>query len=156
MLSQFLTAEQKESQEQALKDKDGQSSNNEQSLPEAPATGSQESAESAGSTSSSPPQNLNKDDSEGPSQTTAKHSSETGPSDESEQEAAKASKEEYKKVKVASIDALLKARQDLVNVLRPRVRRPFDVSLQGVESGQIEAVIKARLGQVRAAFVLKA
>ena len=88
-----------------------------------------------------------------PTEPTASDASE-GKVEGSGQEAVdseKEPKEEEKKAKVASIDAILKARQDLIAVLKSRTDRSFDVSLQGVQTGQIEAVVKDRQQQVRVA-----
>ena len=53
-----------------------------------------------------------------------------------------------KRAKVASLDAVLKARKELITVMRSRTQEAFDVSLQGIQTGQIEAVLIARQSQV--------
>lgn len=52
-------------------------------------------------------------------------------------------KEGKKPQRTPSIDALLRARRSLVSLVSQQLSSPFDVSLNGVETGEVEAVIKA-------------
>ena len=51
--------------------------------------------------------------------------------------------------KPPAVDALIRARQSLIELLTPRLQEGFDVSLRDVETGEIEAVIKAQQGRAR-------
>ena len=51
--------------------------------------------------------------------------------------------------KPPAVDALLRARRSLIELLTSRIQGPFDVGLRGIESGEIEAVIKAQQGSAR-------
>lgn len=48
------------------------------------------------------------------------------------------------KKKVPSIDALLRARRSLTSLVSKHLKSPFDIAFKGVESGDVEAVIRAR------------
>ena len=61
-----------------------------------------------------------------------------------EDKASKESEEVKKKEKTKSLDALLRARKSLIQAVSKQLDKPFDVSLNGVETGEIEAVVKAR------------
>lgn len=51
---------------------------------------------------------------------------------------------EEKKEKASSLTELLRARTAVMALVKKQLDKPFDVSLNGVESGEIEAVVKAR------------
>ena len=51
--------------------------------------------------------------------------------------------------KPPAIDALLRVRRSLIELLTPRIQEAFDVGLRGIESGEIEAVIKAQQDSTR-------
>ena len=53
-------------------------------------------------------------------------------------------KKPEKKDRILGLDALLQARKNLLSVVSQQLSTPFDVSLNGIESGDIEAVLKAR------------
>ena len=71
--------------------------------------------------------------------------SEAGHAEENpEDKASKESAGLKKKEKTKSLDALLKARKSLIQEVSQQLDKPFDVSLNGVETGEIEAVVKAK------------
>ena len=58
-----------------------------------------------------------------------------------EKESGEESAEEKKPT--PAVDALLRARRELEAVLRPLLSCSFEIGLRGIESGEVEAVIKA-------------
>ena len=71
--------------------------------------------------------------------TTKEDTAEPASTEESESKSAQPAKQ-----KVPGIDGLLRARRSLVGLIGEQLQTPFDVTFNGVESGDIEAVIKAR------------
>ena len=60
------------------------------------------------------------------------------------QESKDKDKKRKKKEKRNSLDALLRARKALMEEIRQHLDKPFDVSFNSVETGEIEAVVKAK------------
>lgn len=54
------------------------------------------------------------------------------------------SKYKKKREKMNSLDALLRAREALMEQVSQQLDKPFDVSLNGVETWEIEAMLKAK------------
>lgn len=146
LLDQFLTPEQLETQGKKPQNGAEAQPSNQESKASNSATSENESEgvlnkdASEGKLPENKDETLQEDESKSP---------ETSANETQNEAETEEKKDEYKKVKVASIDALLKARQDLIAMIKSKTKRAFDVSLQGVDTGQIEAVIKARQSQVK-------
>lgn len=83
---------------------------------------------------------------------TESQDTEAGQVDNKAQEAQLPQAEEKKRV--PSLDGLLKARKSLKALISQQLDRTFDVSFNGVETGEVEAVVKARWQHDEVRFII--
>lgn len=110
--------------------------NIERTLLEECGTPNQQSSESESASAAKAPEEATASTADNPEE-------KAGSPDEKEADSAE-KKTPEKKVPAPALDALLRARRALTAALKAKVAVPFEISLTGLETGEVEAVIRAR------------